>query len=336
MAKTPMSIEIDIVTEQPVRVRAQLQCGAGQTLGLVGPSGAGKSTVLRAIAGLVEARGAIRVGGASWMGIPTQYRRVGLVAQSSNLLPHYSALENIAMPLSGSPSQVRARAQQWLERVNLNGLGHRLPHQLSGGQQQRVAIARALAREPDVLLLDEPFSSVDASTRRRLYEELQTVRMHVRCATILVTHDVKEAVLLADELCVIAGQQTLVQGDARVLLNSPPTGRIAQLLGWRNVVPAAHWAQSALLQRYFVASDDPQRCILIPHRGVRIQAQASAPGAVVANLGNVLTLPHQAWAMAMVDGVRIWGELDETLLTAKRGTQCFLQIETDRVRETPQ
>jgi ABC-type sulfate/molybdate transport systems ATPase subunit len=329
-----MSLAVDFVTNAPVRVRATMRCEAGRTVGLVGPSGAGKSTVLRAIAGLLPSEGTLEVGGISWQGVPTFRRSVGLVAQRSNLLPHLSAIQNVAMSVSEQGPPAKERAARWIARVNMAGLENRFPHELSGGQQQRIAIARALAREPQVLLLDEPFSSVDATTRRRLYEELQVLRADLKCATVLVTHDVKEAALLSDELCVIADQTTLMQAPTAQALEQPASGRVAQLLGWRNVIPAAKWKQSLALCSQYVPDHVGQGFVLVPHRTVRIDLRAGAPG-LPAQIDSVLSLPHQAWAVAKLDGVRIWGQLvTRGSSRPDPGTACFVGFEPEKIRIT--
>src|SRR5690606_21568120 len=135
-----------------------------------------------------------------------QRRRIGMVFQDYALFPHLSALDNVIVAMGHVPSELRReRAQAWLTQVRLEGLETRYPAQLSGGQRQRVAVARALAREPDILLLDEPFSAVDQVTRRRLQRELARLRESIHIPMVLVTHDLDEANALADRLCVLYG-----------------------------------------------------------------------------------------------------------------------------------
>ena len=166
---------------EPIPLAAEFAVAAGELLALVGPSGSGKTTVLRCIAGLHRPRsGFIRCGEATWFDsengadFAPQERSVGFVFQNYALFPHLTAIENVATALGHLPRGARAsRARALLERVHLAGLENRRPAELSGGQQQRVAVARALAREPQVLLLDEPFSAVDQVTRRKLQRELR-------------------------------------------------------------------------------------------------------------------------------------------------------------------
>ena len=236
-------LHLDLQQDSPIPLAAQISCAPGEVLALVGPSGSGKSTLLRSIAGLYRpANGSIRCGGETWfdsgrgIAVPTMRRRVGMVFQHFALFPHLSARHNVAEALLDYPPAERmARAQAWLERVHLHDLGERLPHQLSGGQQQRVAVARALAREPKVLLLDEPFSAVDRSTREALYGELAELREELRMPVVLVTHDLDEATLLADRMCILAAGQTLQADTPDRLMQAPATAEVARLLGMRNM-----------------------------------------------------------------------------------------------------
>ncbi|MEX0758756.1 MAG: ATP-binding cassette domain-containing protein, partial [Tistlia sp.] len=160
-------LEVELEQAGPIPLAAAFSCAPGEVLALVGPSGSGKSTILRSIAGTYRPRGgSIRVGGACWFSagegifVPPHRRAVGMVFQSYALFPHMSALGNLVIAMGQRPAPEReARARGLLELVHLAGLEDRRPAELSGGQQQRVAVARALAREPKVLLLDEPFSA---------------------------------------------------------------------------------------------------------------------------------------------------------------------------------
>jgi molybdate transport system ATP-binding protein len=157
---------------------------------LVGPSGAGKTTVLRIVAGLEpSARSTVRVNGVEWSSLRAEQREVGFVFQSLALFPHLTALENVAFGQRGD-------AARWLERLRVGHLAHRKPASYSGGEAQRVALARALARSPKVLLLDEPFSSLDRPLRDALLAELATVVRDTKVPTLLVTHDPDEATAL--------------------------------------------------------------------------------------------------------------------------------------------
>lgn len=239
-------IRIRLQQTGPIPLAAEVDCAPGEVLALVGPSGSGKTTILRAVAGLLRvAEGEIRCNGHCWFDagravhLPARRRRVGYVFQNYALFPHLSALHNVmeAM-LERLHAEREQRARDILARVRLSGLEDRLPSALSGGQQQRVAVARALAREPEVLLLDEPFSAVDRATRQRLYRELAELRRELAMPVILVTHDLDEALMLADRLCVLHQGRTLQVGEPYAVMTRPDTVEVAQLVGLRNVFRA--------------------------------------------------------------------------------------------------
>jgi molybdate transport system ATP-binding protein len=160
-----------------------------------------------------------------------QDRRVGLVFQNYALFPHLSAIENIAISATNTPV---SNIKSILNRLGLIGLERRLPSELSGGQQQRVALARALARNPAVLLLDEPFSAVDAPSRTRLYRELANLRNSVSTPMVLVTHDLHEARRLADRVVILDGGTTLQSGTPEQVFSRPRNARVAELVGIQN------------------------------------------------------------------------------------------------------
>lgn len=240
------ALELSVLQDAPVNLNARLHCNAGELLALVGPSGAGKTTLLKMIAGLTHPpTGKITCHGDIWLDtqsdiwLSPQQRKVGYVFQQYALFPHLTALENIEQSCRHLPAaQRREQAGYWLSKVNLSGLENRRPPQLSGGQQQRVGLARALAREPSVLLLDEPFSAVDFATRERLYRELAVLRAELEIPAVLVTHDLNEARLLADNICMLSQGRTLQSGPVADVIARPASVLVARLVGFRNVFRA--------------------------------------------------------------------------------------------------
>ena len=238
-----LALELTVEQTRPMPLSGSLRCEAGELTALVGPSGAGKTSMLRVMAGLMRpAQGTLRVGSEVWLDtgrglcLPPQRRQVGLVFQHYALMPHLSALENVALPLSHLPrSQRFEAAKSWLAKVQLDGdLLERRPGGLSGGQQQRVAVARALAREPRLLLLDEPFSAVDQMNRRALYQLIADLHQTLAVPIVLVTHDLNEARLLADRLVVMDGGTVLQQGTPQFVHRAPRNERVADLVGIHN------------------------------------------------------------------------------------------------------
>ena len=215
----------------------------GQVLVLFGPSGAGKSTTLRSIAGLLRpVRGHVEVGGrvvydsGGGVWVPTHNRRLGYLTQQYHLFPHLKVSANIAFGLEDRNSVAgRDRVSELSRLFQLDGLEERYPWELSGGQQQRVALARALASRPAMLLLDEPFASLDAELRRTLRRELRAMLAQSPVPVMLVTHDREEALALGDSVQVINEGRTLVTGDPLEVLGQPGQGRVARLVGVENL-----------------------------------------------------------------------------------------------------
>lgn len=263
-------LEVRLSQDAPIPLDASLRCAAGEMLALIGPSGSGKTTILRAIAGLTRSgEGVIRCGEAVWFdgkrSLPPQQRRVGFVFQDYGLFPHMSARGNVASALGHVPRGRReARADELLATVHLAGLENRRPAHLSGGQRQRVALARALGREPNVLLLDEPFSAVDQMTRQRLQREVATLRRSVAVPIVLVTHDISEAMALADTVCVLHHGRTLQQGAPDDVRLRPRNRTVARLMGQSNVF-------DGILER---ASTETEAGILLS-RGRRLDVRAT-------------------------------------------------------------
>jgi len=251
VADRSKGLDVSLEQDAPIPLNARLRCEPGQVLALVGPSGSGKSTILSAIAGLRNiANGRISCNGSVWydsakhINMATRLRRVGFVFQSYALFPHLSALANVMEGLgSGYRGSRENRARELLELVRLGGLEARRPSELSGGQQQRVAVARALARDPNVLLLDEPFSSVDRVTRQRLHRELGHLRGELQMPIVLVTHDLEEAVQLGDRMSILHRGHTLQEGAPRDIMARPANREVARLVDLKNIFQARIAAQ---------------------------------------------------------------------------------------------
>lgn len=210
-----------------------LEVAAGSVCCLLGPSGCGKSTLLRLVAGLENLReGAIEVDGRNVAGVPPEARGVGMVFQDFALFPHLRVEANIAFGLRGlAPGQRRQRVAGLLEDVGLAGRERDWPHTLSGGQQQRVALARALAPEPALLLLDEPFSGLDASLRWQLRADLRRLIEERGVAAMVVTHDAEEACHLGDTLALLEAGRLVQSGAPATCWARPASAFVAGFLG---------------------------------------------------------------------------------------------------------
>ncbi len=223
------------------RLELELSIPAGETAALLGPNGAGKSTAVAALAGLLALdRGRVELAGtvlddpAEGAFVPAEARRIGVVFQDYLLFPHLSVLENVAFGLRSRGTdrdEARDRAREWVDRLGLDGLEHRRPGDLSGGQAQRVALARALVPEPDLLLLDEPLSALDVTTRGRLRRTLAAHLEAFEGPRLLITHDPTEAFLLADTIHVLEDGALTQSGTADEIRLRPRTPYAADLAG---------------------------------------------------------------------------------------------------------
>ena len=217
-----------------------LTINPGELVTLLGPSGCGKTTTLRMLAGLENpTAGRILIGGKDVTMLPANERDVSMVFQSYALFPHMNALDNVAYGLESSglkKKDARGRAEDVMRLVGLAGLGHRLPAELSGGQQQRVAVARALALEPQVLLLDEPLSNLDARLRRRVRTEIRELQQRLGFTAVYVTHDQDEALAVSDRVVIMKDGEIAQMGTPRELYETPASAFIADFMGEANVV----------------------------------------------------------------------------------------------------
>ncbi|HEY0524503.1 MAG TPA: ABC transporter ATP-binding protein, partial [Stellaceae bacterium] len=207
----------------------------GELLVLLGPSGCGKTTTLRIVAGFVEAsEGRVRLGERDVTDEPPYRRNIGIVFQSFALFPHMTVFENVAFGLRRRrrpEAEIRRRVGEMLDLVRMEPLAQRMPRQLSGGQQQRVALARALAIGPDVLLLDEPLSALDAKLRHEVRQEIKQLQQLSGITTVLVTHDQDEAMSLGDRLAVMNEGRVQQVGPPEALYRRPANRFVAGFIG---------------------------------------------------------------------------------------------------------
>ena len=218
-----------------------LDIAPGTLVTLLGPSGCGKTTTLRLVAGLEPpSSGRILIGGADVTHLSATYRRVSMVFQSYALFPHMTVVQNVAYGLTVkrmNKTEARQRAEEGLVLVGLEGFGDRLPSELSGGQQQRVAVARAIVLEPEVLLLDEPLSNLDAKLRRHVREEIRQIQQRLNLTAIYVTHDQEEAMAVSDRIIVMKNAEIAQEGSPEDLYDNPNSAFIADFIGDANLLP---------------------------------------------------------------------------------------------------
>ncbi|MDO5059640.1 MAG: ABC transporter ATP-binding protein [Neisseria sp.] len=210
----------------------------GETACLLGSSGCGKTTALRAIAGFETPQtGEIVLNGRNLAGIAPHKRGIGMVFQDYALFPHLSVAGNIAFGLHAlSRKAKQARTAELLELINLKGCADKYPHQLSGGQQQRVALARALAPKPALILLDEPFSNLDADLRQRLSKDVRELLKQQQTAAVLVTHDQQEAFAMADRIAIMQQGRLKQYGSAQELYERPAAPEVAAFIGQGSLI----------------------------------------------------------------------------------------------------
>jgi iron(III) transport system ATP-binding protein len=252
---TDASLELEDVSKSygatDAADRVSLRAAPGELVTLIGPSGCGKSTTLRLVAGLERPDGGtIRIAGEEVAGrrtwVPPERRRVGLVFQDHALFPHLTVARNVAFGIDRLPrSEQRARVGEVLDLVRLGDLASRYPHELSGGEQQRVALARALAPRPAVVLLDEPFSSLDETLRAQVRAETVSALRETGTTAMLVTHDQTEALSTGDRVVVMRGGRIEQADTPQRVFEAPATRFVASFMGDADFLPAH--VQNALL-----------------------------------------------------------------------------------------
>ncbi len=262
-----------------------LEVAPGSLTALLGPSGCGKTTTLKVVAGLLDAdAGDVAFDGSSVLRLRAEQRPVAMVFQKPLLFPHLSIGDNVGFGLRMrrvGRAERRDRVARALDLVRLGDLADRRVGEISGGQEQRVALARALVTEPKVLLLDEPFSALDAALRVEIRELVRTLQQDLGLTTLFVTHDQEEAVAIADDVALLLDGAVEQHGSPRAFYDAPRSLRVARFFGGRNEVPAQvrQGEASSALGRWPVALPDGPRTIVVRPEAVLLTAEG-APVAV--------------------------------------------------------
>jgi ABC-type Fe3+/spermidine/putrescine transport system ATPase subunit len=313
LSSEPPLLEVDGLEaawgEDPVLRGVSFAIAPGELVTLLGPNGSGKTTLLRCIAGLeAPTSGTIRLQGRPLGDTPTHRRRIGLVSQENSLFPHRTVRENIAYgPLvqGTGPAEAARRLEELLDLLTLRRLADRRPGQLSGGEQQRVALARALAVEPSVILLDEPFASVDPEFRSELRAEFHSVLHRRGIAAIHVTHDREEGLFLADRTLVLLDGRLVQSGPPLEVFRHPSSAPVARFLGY-NLLPEGDR----------VLAIDPHDLKLLEGPGVAASARVVAVGTT-----------GREWSVHLVteDGVAVEARLLAESAPAQVGARVGLR-----------
>ncbi len=296
----------------------------GSLTALLGPSGCGKTTLLRLIAGLVTPdAGRIEIDGRVVTGqgvaVPTEHRNIGLVFQDFALFPHLSVERNVAFGLTGMSRRSRTeRVREVLDLVEMADVAHRLPAALSGGQQQRVALARALAPSPDLILLDEPFSNLDASLRASLREDVRSILRDAGATAVFVTHDQEEALSLTDRVAVMNQGRIHQLADPHTLYTRPASRFVAEFVGEADVLPgerAGEFQVDTPVGRLATAEPVTATSVDVVVRPEALRLREAADG--VATIVGISYFGHdQLVQLEMPDG---------TVIRARRGPRLDLQ-----------
>ncbi|HEY6628079.1 MAG TPA: ABC transporter ATP-binding protein [Acidimicrobiia bacterium] len=281
----------------------------GGVVTLLGPSGCGKTTALRVIAGFESGSGSIEIHGRTVLDadtfVPPEKRKVGMVFQDYALFPHMTVGANVGYGLPRGDRS--ARVGQVLELVGLTGLENRMPNELSGGQQQRVALARALAPEPEVILLDEPFSNLDASLRDRVRRELRSILTEARTTAVFVTHDQEEALATSDIVAVMKDGRILQADTPAELYSNPSDPWVAEFLGDADVIEAV--ARNGRVDTPVGGFDtalDGDVSVIVRPENIQISL-GETPNAVVA--GSEFFGHDQLVTLALTGGTRVRARL---------------------------
>lgn len=257
--------------EVEVLKKINLQVKEGEFVSLLGPSGCGKTTTLRIIAGLLDATsGEVYINGTDVENIPVHKRNNGMVFQNYALFPHMTVAQNVEYGLKQQKvpkAERKKKVKEGLELVHLEWLGNRYPKQLSGGQQQRVALARALVLKPNLLLLDEPLSNLDAKLREEMQVEIRNIQKKLNVTTIFVTHDQKEALSMSDKIAVMNKGMIEQYGTPEEIYENPKTEFVATFLGYSNLIRGTVKAREG---RYLIAASNFGTVTIMAEEGLDI------------------------------------------------------------------
>ena len=325
-----------------------LEVHPGELLVLLGPNGAGKTTLLNVIAGLVPYEGSVRFDGDTVDAVPARDRQVGYVFQDLVLFPHLDVRTNVGYGLRacGSSTATDARVKELLDLLAISHLAARYPAKLSGGEKQRVALARALAPHPRILLLDEPFSSLDPQTSNFLRTELKLLQRNLGTTTVFVTHDLAGAEDIADRIAVI--QDGLVEqiGTPEEVLFSPRGRKVTEYIGSPNVLICQ---ATRSLGHGLVETDCSGLRVVVPHNGkvirrvivsprdirISIHRPASEVNVFEGTIRKITPLAGSILAHVDAGGCRLGAEVPKTLFESMRlqpGTGVFVELSLMKMR----
>ncbi len=285
-----------------------LEVREGEFLALLGGSGSGKSTLLRLVAGFeTPDAGRIEIAGRDMAGLPPRSRPCAMMFQSYALFPHMTVAENVGYGLRRAGTHSDQRVRELLALVGMEALGARRPAQLSGGQQQRVALARALARQPPLLLLDEPLAALDAGLRAQTGAELRRLQRRTGTSFVMVTHDQAEALGLADRIAVLAGGRVAQIGPPREVYARPASRLVAEFLGAANILERPDGVFALRPEQLRLGGDLPALVTRVAFRGEGFWVECEAEG-------RALRLSLPAGEMPPIEGETVLLGWDEAAL----------------------
>jgi len=308
-----LALELNALTKRYTPAAApavddlSLSVAQGEMLSIIGPSGCGKTTLLRLVAGFERPEaGEVIIGGRRVAGpglhLPPEQRQVGMVFQSYALFPHLSVAENVGYGLFGLRGEARGRQiRHSLRLVGLLDVQHRMPHELSGGQQQRVALARALAPNPAVVLLDEPFSNLDASLRRVMRDEVRAILRTTGATAVFVTHDQEEALFMGDRIAVLHQGRLEQAGAPEAIFHTPATRFVAEFMGNTDFLPGEVTPDGILTEVGLI----PQRVSLPAGAAVELAVRADDVSLARDRAGQGLVLARQFLGAQNIYRVRL-------------------------------